>query len=283
MLRRRGRGRTSQPASRRASQARGSLRGLGRLKKSSGTDDPTLFKLLNTMLTMLYRGGRLDLLQALRDGLLTPLEVWTRYRVGELERLPTPDTMRGLRGALDGWVATAEASRWHRQARTYAVRAALRLARQDATVQDPPALLRSYAWGAKGPTMFNRTRAAMLAFLRDTLGRSHPLYQQCRDVRPRKEAKRAGSPLTVAEVTALARSSNLPTPTSCGRWRSPVWDPAKCGAAGTCSRTGCTLRGPSGPGGCATCPSCAPSGIRRAATKRSAPRSMRRAAGALSL
>jgi integrase len=181
------------------------FRGVGRLKRSSGTDDPALFKLLNTMLTMLYRGGRLDLLQAMRDGVVTPLEVWSRYRVGQLERLPSPDTLRGLRGALERWADTAEASRWHRQARTYAVRAVLRLARQDATVQDLPALLRSYSWAAKGPTMFNRTRAAMLAFLRDTLGRSHPVYQQCRDVRPRKEAKRAGSPLTVEAMTALTQ------------------------------------------------------------------------------
>jgi integrase len=181
-----------------------SFRGVGRLKKSSGTTDPALFKLLNTMLTMLYRGGRLDLLQALRDGVVTPLEVWSAYRLGELERLPTAETLRGLAGALAAWAQTAEASAEHRRGRTNVVCALLRLAAPRATVQDLPALLRAYRDLAKGPAMFNRTRAALLAFTRDTLGKSHVLYTRLRDVRPLREVKRAGHPLTVAEVTALA-------------------------------------------------------------------------------
>ena len=46
-------------------------------------------------------------------------------------------------------------------------------------------------------------RAALLAFTRDTLGKSHVLYTWLRDVRPLREVKRAGHPLTVAEVIAL--------------------------------------------------------------------------------
>jgi len=90
------------------------FRGLGSLKRSSGTDDPALF------------------------------------RVAELERLFTAETMRGLRGAREMWVASAEASGWHRQARTCAIRAVLRVAKQDATVQDLPALLRTSIGGLQG-------------------------------------------------------------------------------------------------------------------------------------
>lgn len=180
------------------------FRGVGRIKRSSGTDDAKLFRLLDSMLTTLFKSGRVDILQAIHSGVLTPLEVWSRYRLGELDRLPTVETMKPLKSELETWVATSEAGQWNRQSRKYAVAALLRLARKDATVQDIHPLLREYATKAKGPAMFNRTRAAMLAFVRDTIGRSHPIYGKLLEVRVKKEAHREGNPQTVAQLTALA-------------------------------------------------------------------------------
>ena len=180
------------------------FRGVGRIKRASGTDDPKLVALLDAMLTTLYKAGRVDILQGIHAGALTPLEVWARFRLGELDRLPTVETLKPLRGELEEWVKGAETGKWNRQGRRYAVAAILRLARKGATVQDLPQLVRDYSAVAKGPAMFNRTRAAMMAFVRDTLGRSHPIYGKIMDVRVKREAKRQGNPQTVKQLAALA-------------------------------------------------------------------------------
>jgi integrase len=182
------------------------FRGVGRIKRATGSTDPEMFALLDAMLVTLHKSGRVDILQAVKSGALTILEVWSRYRLGELDRLPTVETMKPLKAALEEWLETADASDWHRKSRKYSVAAVLRLARKDATVQDLPNLLRTYQAKAKGAPMFNRTRAAMLAFVRDTIGRSHPIYGRLHDVRVRKEKARVGNPQTVKQLEALAEA-----------------------------------------------------------------------------
>lgn len=180
------------------------FRGVGRIKRATGTDDAKLFALLDSMLSTLHQAGRIDILQAIHSGALTPLEVWSRYRLGELERLPTVETMKPLKAELEGWLEASDSGRWNHQSRKYGIAAIVRLARRNATVQDLPGLLRDYSAVAKGPAMFNRTRAAMLAYVRDTIGRSHPIYGKLMDVRVKKEAKREGNPQTVKELSDLA-------------------------------------------------------------------------------
>lgn len=180
------------------------FRSVGRIKRSTGTDDPTLYRLLDGMVGTLYKGGRIDVLQAIQRGRLTLLEVWARYRVGELDRLPTVETMQPLRQQMEAWVEKADTGTWNRASRRYAVRAILRLARQDATLDAVPDLLRNYASTAAGPTMFNRTRSACQAFLRDTVGKSHPLYTRVLDVRPRRIRTRVGNPQSPEAIAELA-------------------------------------------------------------------------------
>jgi integrase len=148
------------------------FKGVGRIKRASGTDSKELFALLDAMLTTLYKAGRLDVLRAIHAGQLHTLEVWSRYRLGELDRLPSVDTMKPLRSEMERWVDEADTGQWNRQSRRYGVRAVLRLAKKSATIQDLPDLLRAYSRVAGGATMFNRARAAVQAFLRDTLGKS---------------------------------------------------------------------------------------------------------------
>lgn len=179
------------------------FRGVGRIKRATGTDDPKLFNLLNAMLTTLYRAGRIDVLQAIKTGGLTPLEVWSRYRTSELDRLPTVETMKLLHDELETWVEHADTGLWNRAARRYGVRAILRLANKDSTVQDLPRLLREYATSANGATMFNRARSAIQAYLRDTVGKSHPIYLRVTDVRAKRVVTREGNPQSPDQMRAL--------------------------------------------------------------------------------
>jgi integrase len=180
------------------------FRGVGRIKRASGTSDAKLFRLLDSMLTTLFRAGRIDILQGIHSGVLTPLEVWSRYRLGELDRLPTVETMKPLKAEMEAWVESSDTGAWNRQSRRYGVRAILRLARKDATVQDLPHLLRDYAAVARGPVMFNRARSAVQAFIRDTIGKSHPIYARVRDVRVKRETRREGNPQSPEQLAGLA-------------------------------------------------------------------------------
>lgn len=179
------------------------FKGVGRIKRASGTDDPKLWRLLDSMLTTLYKAGRVDILQGVQRGKLTPLEVWSRYRLGELDRLPTVETMRPLKAEMETWVEDADTGQWNRQSRRYGVRAILRLAKKNATVQDLPDLLRAYSSVASGATMFNRARSTVQAFIRDSLGKSHPLYARVRDVRAKRVRTREGNPQTPEQMIEL--------------------------------------------------------------------------------
>jgi integrase len=181
------------------------FKGVGRIKRASGTDSKELFALLDAMLTTLYKAGRLDVLRAIHAGQLHTLEVWSRYRLGELDRLPSVDTMKPLRSEMERWVDEADTGQWNRQSRRYGVRAVLRLAKKSATIQDLPDLLRAYSRVAGGATMFNRARAAVQAFLRDTLGKSHPLYARVRDVGAKRMRTRQGNPQSPEQLVALTQ------------------------------------------------------------------------------
>jgi hypothetical protein len=181
------------------------FKGVGRLKRATGTNDPKLAKLLDAMLLTLYRAGRIDILQAIQQGRLTPLVVWSRYRLGELAQLPTAESMRPLADAMETWVDDSDTGSWNRASRRYGVRALLRQARRDATLEELPDLLRDYSRTATGATMFNRTRSSVQAFLRDTLGKSHPLYARVRDVRARRVTTRVGNPQSPEQMSALAK------------------------------------------------------------------------------
>ena len=175
------------------------VRHVGRIHRASGTSDPHLFKLLNAMIDTLYQGGRLDLLTALRDGTLAPLEVWDRHRTSELARLPTPDMMRSL-SAFATWAERAATGEDNRAARMQAARALEGVGTASgATVADLPARLQAYRAACEGMhhPAFNRARAAVLAYLRDEgLAR---LRLEVAAVAPLTEAPRARRPFAVAE------------------------------------------------------------------------------------
>ena len=178
---------------------------VGRILRASGTTQADTFRAIQVALTELYRLGRLDLLRALRDGMLHPLELYEAFRSSRLDHLPTAEDMRSLLRAIDTWLPTAELRDITR--RDYAQRLHRLMARApDAPLLHLPMLLRDERQAcqrADQRTTFNRIRAAAQAFVRDVLGPAHRLYSQVRAVRKLTETPRKGNPLTVDGVRAL--------------------------------------------------------------------------------
>jgi integrase len=184
------------------------FRGVGRLKKASGTLRPDVVRRINRMLTALYEDGRLDLLRAIRDGHLTLLEVHAAYQRKELDALPTAETVKPLADAMLSWIdglrVPEDVSAKHKGSLETS-RRYLKGERATAPIADLPAVLESLrdTVGKPHPRSFNLCRAAALAFVRATLKRSHPLWLAVAAVEPRKlPPKRQHSPLSPEQMRA---------------------------------------------------------------------------------
>ncbi|MGI8497583.1 MAG: hypothetical protein ACR2OG_08400 [Gemmatimonadaceae bacterium] len=184
------------------------FRGVGRVKLASGTSHAPTFRNVNAMLSGLFARGRLDLLCAIRDRTLTPLQVWSAYRLNELERLPTAPMMLPLVPAFLAWADRHECSDEHRRSLKKSSRYFASSARKDAVVADLPAVLRdlSDTLGRAHPRSFNLARAAALAFVHATLKRHHPLWTELASEDPlRVTPQRRKAPQSVADLLALVQ------------------------------------------------------------------------------
>lgn len=165
--------------------------GVGRIKKASGTTIPAVRRKLNRMLDDLADSGRLDLLRAIRDGDLTLLQVHDAYQRKALDQLPTADTARPLAEAWEAWrgalVVPDDVSAKHKRSLLTSLDY-FRAAAPKALVADIARVLQGLrtTLGAKHPRSFNLARAAAMAFVRDTLRRSHPLWMECAAVPVKK-------------------------------------------------------------------------------------------------
>jgi hypothetical protein len=177
--------------------------GVGRIKRASGVTEPKFYQLLDAMLVTLYKGGRLDLLRAIKDGTLTPLEVWSHFRLQDMDRLPRPETLKPFRKTALAWAQRYKGRRGqgiherHRYELVAKLRTLADCGPKGATVAEAPALLLAYRAACEDEgthRTFNYAKAALQAFLRATVGRRSPVYVAVADVEGlevRKQARRA--------------------------------------------------------------------------------------------
>jgi integrase len=193
------------------------FRGVGRIAKATGTTNPAVRRKINRMLTAFRDEGRLDLLRAIRDDQLSLLQALDAYTRKSLDELPVGQTARNLAAAFAAWQAGLRApidcSLDHLRTLGTTQRHLL-AARPKALLAEAPAVLEALrdTLGKRAPRSFNLTRAHVLAFVRATLKRSHPLWLACAAVELRK-------------VTPSQKRSTL-TPDQMRNWfPSPDTDP----------------------------------------------------------
>ena len=178
--------------------------GVGRIKRASGTTDEKLYAALNQMLDTLWNMGRADLLLAIQAGRLHPMIVWSAFRRGALHELPDEISLTGLGGAVETWRQQFDCSPKHRLSLKQSFKAlAIPLG---ATLSDLPRLLKAYRFTARAAghhRSFNLARAAVQAFFRDEVGKSHPLYVAATDVRSLRVERREGNPQSPEEARSI--------------------------------------------------------------------------------
>lgn len=184
-----------------------SFRGMSKpIRVATGTSDVKVVEQIDVMYRALYGQGRLDLLEAIAHGRLHPLKALSEWRQGGVT-MPAPELLPGLAAAWLAWEEAVPGDE-HR-ASIGTTRRALRIPAQ-AKIEALPALLGAYASRASDKVRsVNLARAHCRAFLRDTVGASHPLYARVKDLRPLKRKPRErGTPHTVGDLLALVGKLN---------------------------------------------------------------------------
>lgn len=182
------------------------FKGVGRIKKQTGTTIPAVRRKMNRMLTALAEGPRLDVLRAIRDGEITLIHALDAYQRNELDKLPLGKTSKPLELAMTEWlddlVIPTDISKGHKSSYKSSIKHFAR-ARKNAPISEIAELLEALrkTLGSKHPRAFNYARSAALAFIRGTLRKNHPLWLACAAVEPRKvpETKRR-KPFTLQEL-----------------------------------------------------------------------------------
>lgn len=184
---------------------------VGRIAVASGTTHAPTFRRLNEMISTLNETGRDDILRALREGELSPLGVYDAFRSHELHRLPLGKELLLLKESMTAWNEASEVGPARRAANKSAIKRLAEKASVVGNLPDALLLVRKDLIKENHPAHFNRIRATVLAFIRDTLKRSHRLYGEVRDVPLLKERK---SPerhiLTWSEVQSIAEKMEDP-------------------------------------------------------------------------
>ena len=182
---------------------------VGRLHLRSGTHKRATRDAMKEMLRTLNAIGRQDVLEALRDGKVTVMEVFRRYRAGRLSEMPTGELLRPFGVAYRAWLDDKELSPKTRTDYRKAVVRVEQYGKAGARLTDLPAMLAAHRTASRTvrPRTFVKDRAAVLSFLGTLLGERHWLYAECARVAPLKipeVSKMDTNPQTLAEIRALA-------------------------------------------------------------------------------
>jgi hypothetical protein len=170
-----------------------------------------------------------DLVVDIANGRREVFDVYLAAVTGKLNDLPsaTGPAQEQLEPLLDTWLAMLEATEHHRHNVRQCFKVLTHTA-PHATPADLPRLLETYrakCVDGKHPSAFNRTKAAVRAFLRDLpgIGKRHPLYLAAADVPGMRERKESVTALTVKAALAVRERLRALPKTSLGPQAADVW------------------------------------------------------------
>ena len=159
---------------------------LGRIHRHIGSEDPKVVKGVPAVVYLCIEQGRLDVLERLRDGAITPIQLYDAYRTNRLNRLASAGAAVPLLPKLAEFERVYPKSEGYRKDIKLFRRQIEAIARKHATLWELPRLLmrvktRYEAIGA--PVTFNRHKRVAMSFATWALGQSEsPLWDELRRV-----------------------------------------------------------------------------------------------------
>jgi integrase len=187
---------------------------VGRIARASGTNDPTTFQSILTMMSRLEHEGRFQILAEIKDGILTPMDVYAKWITGQLDYLKSAASLRPILPTIPDWIA-GYTSVTPITRKNYASEID-RFARVVGNVEihEIPAKMvayRQYCEKMGIEETFNKLRVVILSFLRASFGKHHPLRLEAGEVkRTAAISKRQAPNFSVKEMSVIFRG--LPQP-----------------------------------------------------------------------
>ena len=213
--------------------------GIGRIRKASGTHSPATLARMKDMLRALATDEppRVDVLEAIRDGVVKPMEAYRLYKAKGLKGVRTAATVLPMEATMVAWADAMKkgSDEWKRKRKIH-YRMVARFAKPSRmprgrekaappSLADLPAAIRAYrAHCERQETFvaFNRARGAIQGYLKDAFGIHHWLYRDLQEVQTFEETPPPGK--GVAPEVFKAKMATVPDP-----YRRMAWELACTG------------------------------------------------------
>lgn len=181
-------------------------RELGRVRRATGVHNAAMVRKLRTMMDNLYETGRIDVLRNIKNGVVTPLEVYEHWRTQTLRKVPSVATLKPI-SDIRSWIDTHEATDKTKQDYRNFVKRLTDVVGEDTVIASLPEALGKYREHCRGKNInraFNLTRSVVQAYLNHNFGRHSEIWREASNVKPLPvSAKRDKRVLTVSEVASF--------------------------------------------------------------------------------
>lgn len=189
-------------------------KGIGRIRRASGTNHRKTLKQILAMLKELHETGRHTVLREIRDGVVTPIAVYGYWREQKLEHVPSAATLKPIAPTIADWIDKHEVTDTTKRNYKSEMSRFTGYVGESVHIQDLPMAVqryREYCFERGTHRTFNYLRTAVLAFLRVNFGRNSQLWHSISGIRLLPiETTRQAPQLTVVEAINLVRQ--LPQP-----------------------------------------------------------------------
>ena len=185
-------------------------KGIGRIRRASGTKDRKTLKRILGMLTEIHNQGKRSILCEIRDGVVSPMEVYGYWTEGRLEHLPSALSLQPVIPTIPDWIDnTFEGVATTKRNYKSEISRFCKVVGENLPIQDLPIGLKRYRKHCIETTnhrTFNGCRVVLLSYLNKNVGRSHALYGKVSDIPNLKLIpKRKAPQLSVAEAISLIK------------------------------------------------------------------------------
>lgn len=182
---------------------------IGRLHIRSGTTRKATRNAMRDMLRTLHQIGHGDKVVEVKEGRVTVLELYEKYRIGRIDQMPSGEVMCAASVVYQEWLDGKELAPKTRKDYGEAKARVLAFGAPGATMVALPKLLEAHRRASIDvhPRTFNQDRAAWMSCLRRVLGPAHWLTYECSRVEQLSmpdNRKMAYNPQTVAQVREWA-------------------------------------------------------------------------------
>ena len=177
---------------------------IGEIRRASGTNDPKTFRAIGKLLKDLYYTGDHQILREVRDGIVSPLQVYAFWKEGRLGDLPTTSTTRPIHPTIPDWIDTHDVAKTTKRNYKSEVKRFSDLVGTKLPLHDIPEGVKRYRTHClerDTRRTFNYLRTAMLAFLRGNFGKHSELWKGVSEIRTLSATpKRQAPQLSVVEA-----------------------------------------------------------------------------------